>query len=36
MRATIRLTDGLRGADMTPEASAEFAALYRRWRAEEQ
>jgi anti-sigma factor RsiW len=35
MRATIRLTGGLRAEDLTPEMSAEFAALYRRWRAEE-
>ena len=36
MRATIRLTGGLRADDLTPEMSAEFAALYQRWRAEEQ
>jgi anti-sigma factor RsiW len=36
MRATIRLTGDLRAEDMTPEMSAEFAALYRRWRSEEQ
>jgi anti-sigma factor RsiW len=36
MRATIRLTGGLRAEDLTPEMSAEFAALYQRWRAEEQ
>lgn len=36
MRATIRLTGSLRAEDLTPEMSAEFAALYQRWRAEEQ
>jgi anti-sigma factor RsiW len=36
MRATIRLTGGLRAEDLTPEMSTEFAALYRRWRSEEQ
>lgn len=36
MRATIRLTGGLRADDLTPQMSAEFAALYQRWRAEEQ
>lgn len=35
MRATIRLTGGLRAEDLTPRMSAEFAALYRRWREEE-
>ncbi len=35
MRATIRLTGSLRTEDLTPEMSAEFAALYRRWRSEE-
>jgi anti-sigma factor RsiW len=32
MRATIRLTGELRAEDLTPRMSAEFAALYRRWR----
>ena len=36
MRATIRLTGGLRAEDLTPEMSSEFAALYQRWRSEEQ
>ena len=36
MRATIRLTGGLRAEDLTPEMSTEFAALYRQWRSEEQ
>ena len=36
MRATIRLTGGLRVEDLTPEMSTEFATLYQRWRAEEQ
>jgi anti-sigma factor RsiW len=35
MRTTIRLTGGLRTEDLTPEMSAEFAALYQRWRSEE-
>jgi anti-sigma factor RsiW len=35
MRATIRLTGGLRAEDLTPEMSADFAALYRQWRSEE-
>ncbi len=36
MRTTIRLTGGLRAEDLTPEMNQEFAALYRRWRSEEQ
>ncbi len=36
MRATIRLTGRLRADDLTPAMSAEFAALYRRWREEEE
>ncbi len=34
MRATIRLTGRLRAEDLSPEMRQEFAALYRRWRAE--
>ncbi len=34
MRATIRLTGGLRSEDFSPEMRQEFGALYRRWRAE--
>jgi anti-sigma factor RsiW len=34
MRATIRLTGRLRAEDLTPEMREEFAAIYRRWRAE--
>ncbi|HXB63770.1 MAG TPA: zf-HC2 domain-containing protein [Solirubrobacteraceae bacterium] len=36
MRATIRLTGSLRAEDLTPRMSAEFGALYRRWREEEE
>jgi anti-sigma factor RsiW len=34
MRATIRLTGRLQADDLTPAMRDEFAALYRRWRAE--
>ena len=34
MRATIRLTGRLQADDLTPAMREEFAALYRRWRAE--
>ena len=34
MRATIRLTGRLQAEDLTPAMREEFAALYRRWRAE--
>jgi anti-sigma factor RsiW len=34
MRTTIRLTGRLRAEDLSPEMRQEFAALYRRWRAE--
>jgi anti-sigma factor RsiW len=36
MRATIRLTGRLRAEDLSPEMSAEFTAIYRRWRDEQQ
>jgi hypothetical protein len=35
MRATIRLTGRLQSEDLTPEMREEFAALYRRWRSED-
>ena len=35
MRMTIRLTGVLRVDDMTPAMRADFAELFRRWRAEE-
>ncbi len=35
MSATIRLTGTLRAEDLSPEMSAEFGALYERWRSEE-
>jgi anti-sigma factor RsiW len=35
MRATIRLTGRLQADDLTPAMRDEFAALYRRWRAED-
>ncbi|MBA3809477.1 MAG: zf-HC2 domain-containing protein [Solirubrobacterales bacterium] len=34
MRSTIRLTGRLRAADLTPQMSEEFAAIYRGWQAE--
>jgi len=34
MRTTIRLTGRLRAEDLSPQMSAEFAAIYRRWQAE--
>jgi anti-sigma factor RsiW len=34
MRATIHLTGRLQADDLTPAMRDEFAALYRRWRAE--
>ncbi len=34
MRETIRLTGRLQADDLTPAMREEFAALYRRWRAE--
>jgi anti-sigma factor RsiW len=34
MRRTIALTGRLREEDLSAQASEEFAALYRRWRAE--
>jgi anti-sigma factor RsiW len=36
MRTTIRLTGRLRADDLSPQMQAEFAAIYRRWRAENQ
>lgn len=36
MRATIHLTGTLRAEDLTPKMTTEFAALYRRWREEEE
>jgi anti-sigma factor RsiW len=36
MRVTIRLTGALRAEDLTPQMQVEFAALYRRWSAEQQ
>jgi anti-sigma factor RsiW len=35
MRTTIRLTGQLGAEDLTPEMRADFSALYRQWRAEE-
>lgn len=35
MRRTIRLTGRLRAEDLTPQMSEEFAAIYRRWQAEQ-
>jgi anti-sigma factor RsiW len=35
MRATIRLTGGLRVEDLSPAMREELTALYLRWRAEE-
>jgi anti-sigma factor RsiW len=35
MRATIRLTGRLQPEDLSPEMQEEFAAIYRRWRAED-
>jgi anti-sigma factor RsiW len=35
MRETIRLTGRLQAEDMTPQMQQEFAALYQRWRSEE-
>ncbi len=34
MRTTIRLTGTLRAEDLSPEASAEFTELFRRWVAD--
>jgi anti-sigma factor RsiW len=34
MRATIRLTGGLRAEDLTAAMREEFTELYRRWRSE--
>jgi len=34
MRATIRITGRLRGTDLTPEMTRDFAAIYRRWQDE--
>jgi anti-sigma factor RsiW len=36
MRATIRATGLLRLEDLTPRMRADFGALYREWRAEEE
>jgi anti-sigma factor RsiW len=36
MRATIAVTGTLTPEDLTPQMRAEFIALYRRWRAEQQ
>jgi anti-sigma factor RsiW len=35
MRTTIRLTGRLRAEDLSPAMREEFAALYRRWRSED-
>jgi anti-sigma factor RsiW len=35
MRTTIRLTGALKSEDLTPQMREEFAALYERWRSEE-
>jgi len=35
MRLTIRLTGHLKPEDLTPAMRAEFTALYRRWRSQE-
>jgi anti-sigma factor RsiW len=35
MRRTIALTGRLRAEDLTAEMSAKFAAIYRRWQAED-
>ena len=35
MRATITASGRLRAEDLTPAMAAEFASIFRRWRAEE-
>ncbi len=35
IRATIKLTGTLRAEDLSPQMSAEFSALYERWRADQ-
>lgn len=35
MRATIRLAGAVQPDDLSPQAQADFADLYRRWRAEQ-